>query len=135
MLADPTLLERWLMPSTGFVASAGTRFVFNVPSQLPSAARREATPVGEIACEVLVAQLGEQLTLSWVDLRAEHPARWILDWVMRPEGHGTRLLLKHSGFDLTDRRQRMARNGMERMWRGRLSRLRDLLEIGHLFEA
>lgn len=123
------------MPSTGFAASAGTRFAFEVPPQPQTAARRQATPCNQIACEVLTAQPHEQLTMSWIDLRAEQPTRWVLDWIIRPEGHGTRLLLTHSGFDLADRRQKMARNGMERMWRGRLTRLRDLLDIGHLFEA
>ncbi len=134
-LVEPVLVQRWLLPSTGFVASVGTRFVFDVPAQPRSAARRQAAAAGEIACEVLAAHPGERLTLSWVDLRSERPARWVVDWVLRPEGRGTRLLLTHSGFDLADRRQKMARNGMERMWRARLARLRDLLEIGHLFGA
>lgn len=130
-LADPAVVELWLMASTGFVASAGTHFIFTVPPPPPSAPSQHAMPVGEIACEVLTARPSEQLTLSWVDLRAERPARWVLDWAIRPQGRGTRLLLTHSGFDIEDRRQKMARNGMERMWQGRLLRLRDLLDLGH----
>ncbi|MFD3701626.1 SRPBCC domain-containing protein [Nocardia sp. NPDC058658] len=130
-LTDPSVVQRWLMPSTGFVASVGTHFVFTVPPQPSSAARRQATSVGEIACEVLTARPSEQLTLSWVDLRAERPSRWVIDWTLLSQGRGTRLLLTHKGFDIEDRRQKMARNGMERMWHGRLSRLRDVLDIGH----
>ncbi|MFC9894658.1 SRPBCC domain-containing protein [Nocardia sp. NPDC127579] len=131
-LVEPVLVERWLMPSTGLDASVGTRFVFSVP---PAAGSEQTASVGEIECVVLAVRHGEQLTLSWADLRAEQPIEWVVDVALAPEGHGTRLLLTHSGFDLTDRRQKMARNGMERMWRGRLARLRDLLEIGHLFWA
>jgi uncharacterized protein YndB with AHSA1/START domain len=106
------------MPSTGFTAEVGTRFVFTVPTQ----------PPGEIACETLAVRSGERLTLSWVDLRAARPARWIVDWALRSEGRGTRLLLRHSGFDTDDRRQKMARNGMERMWRRVMSQLGELLD-------
>ncbi|WP_372443020.1 SRPBCC family protein [Mycolicibacterium baixiangningiae] len=72
---------------------------------------------GEIACEVLELRPGERLALSWVDLRAARSARWLVDWTVDRQGRGTRLLLRHSGFDIRDRRQKMARNGMERMWR------------------
>lgn len=130
VLVDPAAMGLWLMACTGFDASVGTRFVFTVPAQPQSAARAQAAPAGEIACEVLAARPCEQLTLSWIDLRAEQPVRWVLDWTIRADGRGTRLLLTHSGFDVEDRRQRMARNGMERMWRGRLLRLGDVLDIG-----
>jgi len=118
-LTDPSLVEQWLMPSTGFVAAeVGTHFVFTVPTQ----------PSGEIACEVLAVLAGEHLTLSWVDLRATRPARWLVDWTVHPQGRGTRLLLRHSGFDIDDRRQKMARNGMERMWQRVLTQLGAILD-------
>ncbi|UGT44996.1 SRPBCC domain-containing protein [Nocardia yamanashiensis] len=118
-LIEPHLVERWLqLRSSGFVAAVGTRFVFAVPG----------TPPGEIACEVLTASPGERLTISWVDLRAERPARWVVDWLIQPEGRGTRLLLTQTGFDIEDRRQKMARNAMERGWKTTLSRLREVLE-------
>ncbi|MCZ8379974.1 SRPBCC domain-containing protein [Mycobacterium sp. CPCC 205372] len=118
-LTDPKVVEQWLMPSTGMAAAAeGTHFVFMVPTQ----------PPGEIACEVLQLRPGEQLVLSWVDLRATRPARWVVDWAVHREGRGTRLLLTHSGFDINDRRQKMARNGMERMWRRALTQLGELLD-------
>lgn len=117
-LTEPDLLERWLMRSIGFAASVGTHFTFAVPTQPPA----------EIACEVLAARPGEQLTLSWVDLRAEHPTRWIVDWMIQPQGTGTRLLLTQTGFDIEDRRQKMARNALERGWKVALSRLREVLD-------
>ena len=118
-LTDPNWVEQWLMPSTGMRAAAvGTHFVFTVPSR----------PPGEIACEVLALREIDQLTLSWVDLRAARPARWLVDWTVHPQGRGTRLLLRHSGFDIDDRRQKMARNGMERMWRRVLTQLGELLD-------
>jgi uncharacterized protein YndB with AHSA1/START domain len=116
-LTDPKLVEQWLMPSTGFVAAeVGTHFVFTVPTE----------PPGEIACESS-GRSSEQLTLRWVDLRAHRPARWIVEWSVHPPGRGTRLLFRHSGFDIADRRQKMARNGMERMWQRILSQLAELL--------
>ena len=117
-LTEPYLLERWLMPSIGFVASVGAKFTFVIPIQ----------PVGDISCKVLTARPGEQLTFSWVDLRAENPARWVVDWTVRPHGRGTRLLLMQTGFDIDDRRQKMARNAMERNWKVVMSRLGEELD-------
>jgi len=117
-LTDPGLLAEWLMRPIGFDLLIGTHFIFQIPSD----------PPGEIASEVLLARPGEQLTLTWVDLRARRPARWVLDWTLVPHGRGTRLLLTHSGFDIEHPRQKMARNAMERGWRGALRRLRQVLE-------
>lgn len=130
-IADPTVVKLWLMAATGFVASVGTRFVLAMPSQFPSVGRWHAAPAGAMRCEVLAARPDEQLTLSLVDLRPEQHARWLVDWAIRPQGRGTRLLLTHSGFDIEDRRQKMVRNAMERMWHSRLSALRDVLDLGH----
>ncbi|MVU80573.1 SRPBCC domain-containing protein [Nocardia sp. ET3-3] len=109
-LTDPDLLARWLLRPTGFAAVAGTRFRFTVPDSTSD----------EILCEVLEVQPARRLTHSWAYPRADYPARWILDWTLHPQGHGTRLLLLQTGFDLGDRRQKMARNAMERTWKRRL---------------
>ncbi|MFF3226720.1 SRPBCC domain-containing protein [Nocardia suismassiliense] len=106
-LTEPDLLERWLLRPTGFVASVGTRFRFTA-----SGASND-----EIVCEVLAAQPGEQLTYSWLHPQAEEPARWIVDWTIRAQGRGTRLLLTQTGFDIEDRRQKMIRNATERSWK------------------
>ncbi len=104
--------------TVGFDPAVGTGFVFAVPTK----------PSGEIACEVLKSGRDQRLTYSWADLRAERPARWILDWTLQPRGRGTRLLLRHSGFDANDHRQRMARNALDRGWKTALSRLGVVLK-------
>ncbi|MFI6040479.1 SRPBCC domain-containing protein [Nocardia sp. NPDC051321] len=117
-LTQPDLLERWLLRPTGFAASVGTRFRFAVP----------APSIDEIACEVLAARPYQQLTYSWLLPQAEHPARWIVDWTLLPQGRGTRLLLTQTGFDIEDRRQKMLRNAMERHWkRSVLPRLGEVI--------
>ncbi|MFF0497607.1 SRPBCC domain-containing protein [Nocardia aobensis] len=117
-LTEPDLVERWLMRSIGLEPVVGTHFIFAVPTE----------PSAEIACEVLAARTGEQLTYTWIDLRAKFPARWVVDWVLEAQGRGTRVLLTQTGFDIGDRRQKMARNAMERGWRGTLNRLREVLD-------
>ncbi|MQY22009.1 SRPBCC family protein [Nocardia macrotermitis] len=106
-LTEPALLERWLMPSTGFDPAVGTHFLLSMPD----------SSTAEIACEVLATTPGEAMTWSWMDLRAPQPARWIVDWEVHAQGHGTRLLLTQTGFDIADKRQKMARNAIERGWR------------------
>ncbi|WP_328396579.1 SRPBCC family protein [Nocardia sp. NBC_00416] len=117
-LTDPDRLEQWLMRSTGFAPAIGTHFIFAVPTR----------PGGEIACEVLALRPAEQITFTWVDLRATHPARWVVDWTVSAQGRGTRLLLTQTGFDIDNRRQKMARNAMERGWKASLTRLREMLD-------
>lgn len=106
-LTEPDLLERWLLRPTGFAPTVGTRFRFTIP----------AAPNDEIACDVLTVRPGEQLTYSWMHSPTEHPARWIVDWTLHPQGRGTRLLLTQTGFDIEDRRQKMIRNATERNWK------------------
>ncbi|MBB5916412.1 uncharacterized protein YndB with AHSA1/START domain [Nocardia transvalensis] len=118
VLTEPDLLARWLMRSVGFDTAVGTHFIFAVPSE----------PAAGVACEVLTSRPREQLTVSWVDLRADYPARWIVDWAIRPQGRGTRLLLTQTGFDIEDRRQKMARNAMERGWRNLMPKLHRVLD-------
>ncbi|MEU7140264.1 SRPBCC domain-containing protein [Nocardia sp. NPDC046473] len=117
-LTEPDLLEQWLLRPTGFDAAVGTHFRFTFP----------ASSIDEIACEVLAARPYEQLTYSWIYSQAEHRARWIVDWTLRPQGHGTRLLLTQTGFDIEDRRQKMIRNATERSWkRSVLPRLSEVI--------
>ncbi|WP_278264784.1 SRPBCC domain-containing protein [Nocardia sp. AG03] len=106
-LTDPDLLARWLFRPIGFVATVGARFHFTIPEE----------PSQEIHCEVLAVRPLHQLTYTWRYLRTDHPERWTVDWVLLPQGHGTRLLLTQTGFDITNRRQKMLRNAMERGWK------------------
>ncbi|MFC6013370.1 SRPBCC family protein [Nocardia lasii] len=117
-LTEPDLLARWLLRPTGFAAAVGTHFRFTIAD----------SAIDEIVCEVLVARPCEQLTYSWVYPQAEHPARWIVEWKLEPQGGGTRLLLTQKGFDIADRRQQMMRNAMERGWKRLvLPRLGDVI--------
>lgn len=117
-LTDPDLLARWLFRPIGFVAVVGARFHFASPEE----------PGQEIHCEVLAVRPFHQLTYTWRYLRTDHPERWTVDWSLTPQGRGTRLLLTQTGFDITNRRQRMLRNAMERGWkRSLLPRLGEVI--------
>ncbi|MDJ0363096.1 SRPBCC domain-containing protein [Rhodococcus sp. H29-C3] len=117
-ITEPDLLAQWLMRPVGFDTTIGNRFILAVPTR----------PTGEIACEILRVRQGERLGYSWVDLRAPSPARWTLDFSLASQGRGTRLLLTHAGFDISDRKQKMARNALERGWKVALSKLNDVLD-------
>ncbi|WP_458686818.1 SRPBCC family protein [Nocardia tengchongensis] len=106
-LTEPDLLQRWLLRPTGFATTVGTRFRFTTPD----------SSIDEIICQVLTARPREQLTYTWTYPRADYPTRWTVDWTLRPQGRGTRLLLTQTGFDIEDRRQKMARNAVERSWK------------------
>ena len=71
---------------------------------------------GEIACEVLDVVDGEQLTISWADARSDTPATWVVSWTLHPEGNGTRVILRHSGFDPDDAVQQRSRTIMGNGW-------------------
>ncbi|APB00342.1 SRPBCC family protein [Nocardia seriolae] len=118
-LTEPDLLAQWLLRPTGFAAAPGTRFRFTVPD----------TPLGEIRCKVLEARPPERLTYTWLYHRPEFPTHCIVAWTLLPQGRGTRLLLTQTGFDIENRRQKMARNALERTWKRRL--LPQLGEVIH----
>ncbi|MBL1074067.1 SRPBCC domain-containing protein [Nocardia sp. 2] len=118
-LTDPTGIEHWLLPSVGFEGPhPGTPFLFTLPTNPPSA----------VACEVLSATPGESMVWSWMDPRGPQPVRWTVTWILQPQGHGTRLLLTTTGFDITDKFQRIQRNNIERGWRQVLSKLATVLD-------
>jgi uncharacterized protein YndB with AHSA1/START domain len=71
---------------------------------------------GEIACEVLEVVDGESLTISWADARTGQPVGWRVSWTLHAVGTGTRVILRHSGFDPDDERQRQARTVMGSGW-------------------
>lgn len=43
-------------------------------------------------------------------------SRWFVSWHVQAHGQGARLTVTHSGFDLDDRVQKMARNAFARGW-------------------
>lgn len=109
-LTTPELMARWLMEPTGFAPVVGTRFTF----------RTQPMPAvdfsGEIACEVIEVVNDERLTISWADAHTGQPAGWLVSWTLHAEGSGTRVILRHSGFDPEDDLQRRARTVMGDGW-------------------
>ena len=121
-LTTPELMARWLMESTGFAPVVGTRFTFHT-QPMPA-----ADFSGEIACEVMELVDGERLTISWTDAHTGRPDGWLVSWTLRAEGKGTRVILRHSGFDPDDEIQRQARTIMGTGWvriAGRLGAVLD----------
>lgn len=109
-LTTPELMARWLMEPTGFAPVIGTRFSFRT-QPMPA-----ANFSGEIACEVIEVVDGERLTISWADAHTGQPAGWLVSWTLHAEGSGTRVILRHSGFDPDDDVQRRARTIMGNGW-------------------
>jgi uncharacterized protein YndB with AHSA1/START domain len=120
-LTTPELMARWLLQSSGFVPVVGTRFNFH-GQPMPSVGFS-----GEIACEVLDVVEGEHLAISWADARSDEPSAWVVSWTLHPEGTGTRVILRHSGFDLDDAVQRRSRNIMGDGWVRIANRLGEVL--------
>jgi uncharacterized protein YndB with AHSA1/START domain len=109
-LTTPELMARWLMEPAGFAPVVGNRFTFRT-QPMPA-----ADFSGEIACEVLEVVDGAKLTISWADARTGQPAGWQVSWTLHGEGKGTRVILRHSGFDPDDESQRDARAVMGKGW-------------------
>lgn len=109
-LTEPEIVEQWLVRSVGLRPQEGTTFILEIPSH----------PPGEVSCEVSAAVPGERFTHSYTDLRAARPTRWVVDWLLVPEGKGTRVVMTMSGFDSGDRQQMFARNAAERGYRNTL---------------
>jgi uncharacterized protein YndB with AHSA1/START domain len=108
-LVDPQQLSRWLMPND-FEPRVGHRFTFRTtPKPMMNFA-------GVIQCEVLDVDPEKLLRISWVD-RAGSGLDSTVTWRLEPEGRGTRLMLEHAGFDLSDPIQRMAQRALDGGWR------------------
>ena len=95
-LTDPQLLARWWAPGD-IAPRVGHRFTLDMPGW------------GQVPCEVLEAEGLEHLAYTF-------NTTWTLTWRLVPEGAGTRLFLQHTGFDLTQKRDRDA-EGMGPGWR------------------
>ena len=109
-LTTPELMARWLMAPSGFAPVVGTRFRFH-GQPMPSVGFS-----GEIECEVIEVVDGKQLIISWADARSERPSAWVVSWTLHPEGTGTRVILRHSGFDPEDAIQQRSRTIMGNGW-------------------
>ncbi|CAN5736927.1 SRPBCC domain-containing protein [soil metagenome] len=98
-LTTPALMARWLLEPTGFAPVVGTRFTF-----------------GEIVCEVITVRATELLSIAWADAGTDWPGGWVVTWLVHPEGSGTRVTLRHKGFDPHDEEEQRVRTVMGRGW-------------------
>ena len=114
VLTEPTLMDAWLMPNENFAPIVGTRFVF----------RSEPVPLttfsGLIECEVLEVEHERRLRISWASEGTALDS--VVTWELIPEGHGTRMILTHAGFDLDDPDQARAFEIMNGGWRSHVLR-------------
>ncbi|MFD7845829.1 SRPBCC domain-containing protein [Nocardia sp. NPDC059764] len=120
-LTTPELMGQWMMRPVGFEPVVGTVFEMTtrpMPGQNFS---------GEIRGRVLEVVEPELLTLTWNDAAAERETGWVISWTLRPEGHGTRVLFSHSGFDPEDAVMQRARSIMGGGWQGMHDRLGSVL--------
>ena len=99
-LTSSDRLAVWLMPND-FAPEVGRRFTLDTGNW------------GLTECEVLEVQPERLLRYSW----RNGPLDTEVTFRLVPEGHGTRLLLEHRGFDLDHPVQRFAYEGMRRGWR------------------
>ncbi|MFI6042807.1 SRPBCC domain-containing protein [Nocardia sp. NPDC051321] len=109
-LTTPELMGQWLMEPDGFEPVLGCRFSMRA-KPIPA-----VNFSGEVACEVLDVIEAERLQISWADATAADPADWRITWSLHPEGRGTRVLLRHSGFDPDDPLQQLSRRMMGGGW-------------------
>ncbi len=116
-LTEPALIERWLMPND-FEPRVGHQYTLRTA---PVSATGFS---GLIACEVLALVPERMLRISWEGDTLISTVTWRL----QAEGHGTRMLLEHAGFDADDPSQALAFQIMNGGWRSHvLRRLTDLL--------
>ncbi|MET9338186.1 SRPBCC domain-containing protein [Nonomuraea sp. NPDC003804] len=121
-LTEPDLLARWLMPGD-FRLEVGHRYVMRaVP--MPSTGFS-----GTVLAEVLAFEPERMLRLRWRDADPADDTDWTVTWTLEPEGTGTRLFLRHDGFDPDNPLQQRARRIMGGGWRSAVIRgLEDLLD-------
>ncbi|MEV0153219.1 SRPBCC domain-containing protein [Micromonospora sp. NPDC050686] len=99
-LTEPELHAGWWVPGD-IAAVVGHRFHLQMPGW------------GAVACEVVEVIPEQKLVYTFNQT-------WTLTWRLVAEGHGTRLFLQHSGFDLTQKSERDALNRMAPGWRDQM---------------
>ena len=110
------------MVPSGFAPVVGTRFTFRGQPMLSVGFS------GQITCEVVEVVEGEQLAISWADAQSDKPSAWAVSWSLQPEGTGTRVILRHSGFDPDDAIQQRSRTIMGNGWVRIAAQLGDVLD-------
>jgi uncharacterized protein YndB with AHSA1/START domain len=105
-LTTPELMARWLMQPSGFAPVVATRFSF----------QGQPMPSVGFSGEMIDAVEGKQLAISWADACSDQPPAWVVSWTLHPEGTGTRVILRHTGFDPDDVVQQRSRTIMGNGW-------------------
>jgi uncharacterized protein YndB with AHSA1/START domain len=95
-ISTPEGIARWWVPGD-IEPTVGHEFLLEMPGW------------GGVPCVVLEVDEPRLLVHTFAD--------WTLRWTLSPEGHGTRLLLEHSGFDLENPQHRFAFENMGPGWR------------------
>lgn len=109
-LTDPELHARWW--AAGDVkAVAGHRFTLDMGA------------FGQQPCEVIAVEPERLLSYGF----GQGTLDTTVTWRLVPEGHGTRLLLEHTGFDLDTPMGRQAHQGMGQGWPNVLRRIAPVL--------
>ncbi|WP_067566730.1 SRPBCC family protein [Nocardia acidivorans] len=115
-VTTPHLMGQWMMEPVGFEPVAGN--IFEMKTQ-PMPGQDFS---GAIRGEVLEAIAPQRLRLTWDDANAGgHRLDHHLG--VRPEGHGTRILFTHSGFDPDDATAQRTRGIMGTGWSSMLDNL------------
>ena len=84
---------------------------------------------GQVVSGVLEVVPESRLAISWADALGGNALASVVTFTLVPEGSGTRLLLRHSGFNASDPSQVAAHRVMSGGWRSQvLPRLVGVLE-------
>jgi uncharacterized protein YndB with AHSA1/START domain len=120
-ITDPALLARWLMEND-FEPVLGHKFTMRgIP--VPAVGF-----TGLVASEVLELVPESVLKISWRDAGQGNALASTVTFTLVAEGTGTRLVIRHEGFDPSDPAQVAAHRIMSGGWRGQvLPRLVDVL--------
>jgi uncharacterized protein YndB with AHSA1/START domain len=121
-LTTPELMARWLLEPEGFRPVVGTTFTFAGIDALTDLGLS-----GVITCQVIAVRSNELLAISWTNAGSDRPGGWVVTWLLHPEGHGTRVILRHKGFDPHDEGEQQARRNLGRGWVKVAARLGEVL--------
>jgi uncharacterized protein YndB with AHSA1/START domain len=123
-LVTPAVLAEWLMEND-FEPVVGHRFQMRgIP--VPAVGFS-----GLVSSEVLELVPEQRLVISWADANSGNALASTVTFTLIAEGTGTRLLLRHDGFDASDPAQVTAHRIMNGGWRSQVfPRLLAVLEVG-----
>lgn len=119
-ITDRDTLAEWMYPND-FEPRVGHRFTFRVPPR-PADGFDGLT----VRCEVLECDPPGRLAFSWSAGGPVENTR--VTFRLEPDGDGTRVVLEHTGFDLTHPWAEQAVQGAEYGWAAMLKKLAAVLK-------